>query len=49
MQNKCLRVVSEAYRATSVNVLKIETQIALMNIHLNQLQTQAKSRLRNDD
>ena len=48
MQNKCLRVISGAYRATSVRVLKAETQIASMRIHLDQLQAQARCRLLND-
>ena len=49
MQNKCLRVISEAYRITSMKILEIETQIASMRIHLNQLQTLIRCRLRNDD
>ena len=48
MQNKCLRVISGAYRATPVKVLEAETQIAPMGIHLDQLQALARCRLRND-
>ena len=49
MQNKCLRVINDVYRVTLVRDLKVKTQIALMRIHLNQLQAQIRCRLLNDD
>ena len=49
MQNKCLRIISDVYKVTSVRVLKIETHIVSMKVYLNQLQAQIRCRLRNDD
>jgi hypothetical protein len=46
LRNKCLRIVTDVFRVTLISVLKAETYIISMNIHLNQLQTQARFRLR---
>lgn len=45
LQNKCLRCVSGAYRATPVSVLEAETHIAPMSVHLDRLQCLARARL----
>ena len=44
IQNKCLRSIAGAFKATPVQSLEAETYVAPMPIHLNQLQ--AKGRLR---
>lgn len=46
LQNRCLRIVASAFRATPVSILEVETHIAPMRIHLNQLQAQVRLRLR---
>jgi hypothetical protein len=46
LQNKCLRIVTDVFRVTLISVLKVKTYIISMNIHLNQLQTQTRFRLR---
>ena len=35
IQNRCLRVVSEAYKATPIAALEIETYIPPLDLHLN--------------
>lgn len=44
VQNKCLRMVSGAYKATHLQALGAETYVSLISLHPNQLQ--AKSRYR---
>lgn len=46
IQNKCLRVVSGAYRATPVEVLHAETATLPMQEYLDLLQIKARSYLR---
>ena len=46
MQNKCLRTVAGAFKATPVEVLEAETFIAPMELHLDHLQMKARYRLR---
>ena len=46
MQNKCLRTVTGAFKATPVEVLEAETFIAPMELHLDNLQIKARYRLR---
>ncbi|MBD0310811.1 MAG: hypothetical protein ICV80_22770 [Microcoleus sp. T1-bin1] len=45
IQNKCLRNISGAFRATPVPVLEAETHIAPMNCHLDYLQAHARYRM----
>ena len=45
IQNKCLRTIAGAFKATPIAVLEAETYIAPIDIHLDQLQTQARHRL----
>ena len=45
IQNKCLRTIAGAFKATPIAVLEAETYIAPIAIHLDQLQTQARHRL----
>lgn len=35
IQNKCLRIISGAYRATAIDILEIETRILPLHIYLN--------------
>lgn len=46
MQNKCLRTIAGAYRATPVEVLQAETLIPPIKEYLNQRQASARSRLK---
>jgi hypothetical protein len=46
IQNKCLRSIFETFRITLIAVLKTETYVALIDIHLNRLQTHARYRMR---
>ncbi len=46
IQNHCLRSIFESFRIISISILKIETHVAFINLHLNQLQTQIKYRMR---
>lgn len=46
MQNKCLRVIAGAYRATPVPVLEVETHIPPIDVHLDRLQAKARLRMR---
>jgi hypothetical protein len=39
IQNRCLRSISESFRVTPISILKAETHVALIDLHLNQLQT----------
>ena len=45
MQDKCLRTVTGAFKATPVEVLEAETFIAPMELHLDNLQIKARYRL----
>jgi hypothetical protein len=45
IQNKCLRVVTGAYKATPTQVLEAEAGIPPIEIYLNQLQAQTRKRL----
>lgn len=46
MQNSCLRAVIEAYKVTSIKVLKAEFMTKFITNHMNNLQTRTKFRLR---
>lgn len=46
MQNKCLRTVTGAFKATPIPVLEAERFIAPIDVHLDQLQAKARYRLR---
>jgi hypothetical protein len=46
MQNRCLRNIFESFRVTSISILKAETHVAFIDLHLNQLQIQIKYRMR---
>ena len=46
-QNKCLRMISGAFRATPIPVLEAETFVPPLNLHLDHLQAKARARLRN--
>jgi hypothetical protein len=35
LQNKCSRIVTDVFRITFISILKAETYIISMNIHLN--------------
>ena len=45
IQNECLRTIAGAFKATPIPVLEAETYIAPIDIHLDQLQAQARHRL----
>lgn len=45
MQNKCLRIVAGAFKASPISVVEAETFIAPIDIHLDQLQAKASYRL----
>ena len=45
IQNRCLRIVAGAYRATLVSVLKVETYVPPISILLNRLQRNARRRM----
>ena len=45
IQNKCLQTIAGAFKATPIPVLEAETYIAPIDIHLDQLQAQARHRL----
>lgn len=47
-QNRCLRTVAGAFKATSILVFAAETFIAPIDSHLNQLQAKARYQLRCD-
>ncbi len=46
IQNKCFRSIFEIFRVTLVSILEIETHVLLIDLHLNQLQTHARYRMR---
>ena len=35
IQNKCLRIISRAYKATATDILEIETRVMPLDIYLN--------------
>ena len=45
-QNKCLRTIAGAFKATPVRVLEAETFTSPLNVHLNRLQAEARMRMR---
>lgn len=45
IQNKCLRTISGAYKATPITELERETRIAPLSLHLDKLQANARFRL----
>ncbi len=49
IQNKCFRNIFEIFYVTFVSILEIETHVALIDLHLNQLQTHARYRMRVED
>jgi ribosomal protein L31E len=46
IQNKCLRSIFEIFSVTLVSILEIETHVLFIDLHLNQLQTHARYRMR---
>ncbi len=46
LQNCCLWNIFRSFRIISISILKAETHVALINLHLNQLQIQIKYRMR---
>ena len=46
VQNKCLRKIAGAYKATPVHSLEAETYVTPISLHLEQLQAKARYRLR---
>ena len=46
IQNRCLRTVAGAFKATPIPVLEAETHIAPIDVYLDQLQAKARYRLR---
>ena len=46
IQNKCLRSIAGAYRATPIPVLEAETYISPLILHLDRLQRNARNRMR---
>jgi hypothetical protein len=49
IQNKCLRNIFKVFRVTFVSILEIETHVFFIDLHLNQLQTHARYRMRVED
>jgi hypothetical protein len=45
IQNRCLRSIFESFRITSISILKAETHVVFIDLHLNQLQTQIRYRM----
>jgi hypothetical protein len=45
IQNRCLRSIFESFRIISISILKAETHVVFIDLHLNQLQTQIKSNI----
>ena len=48
VQNRCLRKIAGAYKATPIRSLEAETHISPISLHLSQLQAKARERLRNN-
>ncbi len=46
IQNRCLRSIFESFRIISISILKVETHVVFIDLHLNQLQIQIKYRMR---
>ncbi len=46
IQNRCLRSIFESFRSISISILKAETHVAFIDLHLNQLQIQIRYRMR---
>jgi hypothetical protein len=46
IQNRCLRNIFESFRIISISILKVKTHVVFIDLHLNQLQTQIKYRMR---
>ncbi len=46
IQNRCLRNIFRSFRIISISILKTETHVVFINLHLNQLQIQIKYRMR---
>jgi hypothetical protein len=46
IQNRCLRSIFESFRFIWISILKAETYVVFIDLHLNQLQTQIKYRMR---
>jgi hypothetical protein len=46
IQNRCLRSIFESFRIISISILKVKTHVAFIDLHLNQLQTQIRYRMR---
>jgi hypothetical protein len=45
IQNRCLRSIFESFRIISISILKVESHVAFIDLHLNQLQIQIKYRM----
>ena len=48
-QNKCSRMIANAFKTISIRILKTKTIIPPFNVHLNKLQTETRMRLRNSN
>ncbi len=46
IQNRCFRSIFEIFRVTFVSIFEIETHVFFIDLHLNQLQTHARYRMR---
>jgi hypothetical protein len=46
LQNRCLRSIFEVCKIISIFVLKVKTHVALIDLHLNHLQTQMQYRMK---
>jgi hypothetical protein len=46
IQNKCFRSIFKIFRVTFVSILEIEIHVFFIDLHLNQLQTHARYRMR---
>jgi hypothetical protein len=47
IQNRCLRIITGAFKATPTSVLEAEAGVTLIEIHLNHQQAQTRERLQN--
>ena len=48
-QNKCLRMIINAFKTISIWILKTKTVVLSLNIHLNKLQAEVRMRLRDSN
>ena len=48
-QNKCLRMITNAFKTIPIWILKTKMIVSSFNVHLNRLQAEIRMRLRNSD